>query len=71
MISYSSRSGKKSGVIAYEIGNDFIIVQFNGSKNYTYSNRSAGISAVNTMKSLAIKQIGLNTYISKNKPNPE
>ncbi|SNB43594.1 conserved hypothetical protein [Flavobacterium psychrophilum] len=69
MTNYSSRSGKKSGVTAYEIGSDFIIVQFNGSKNYTYSNRSAGISAVNTMKSLAIGQSGLSTYISQNKPS--
>ena len=71
MTSYSSRSGKKSGVTSYEIGNDFIIVQFNGSKNYTYSNRSAGSSAVSTMKSLANGQNGLSTYISQNKPGFE
>jgi hypothetical protein len=71
MINYSSRSGKKSGVTAYEIGEDFIKVQFNGSKIYKYSNRSAGSNSVNTMKSLAIAQNGLSTYISQNKPSYE
>ena len=54
MAYYSSRSGKKSGVTAYEIGSDFIKIQFTNSKIYKYSNRSAGSTAVNTMKSLAI-----------------
>lgn len=68
MESYSSRSGKKSGVIAFEIGRDFIIVQFEGYKKYTYTYRSAGTSVVEKMKSLALAQQGLSTFISKHDP---
>ena len=71
MAYYSSRSEKKSGVTAYEIGSDFIKIQFTNSKIYKYSNRSAGSTAVNTMKSLAIAQNGLSTYITQNKPGYE
>lgn len=71
MTPYSSRSGKKSGVTAYEIGLDFIIVQFNNSKNYKYTYRSAGSSIIETMKSLALAQQGLSTFIAQNRPGFE
>lgn len=38
MTNYSSTSGKKPGVLAYEIGDDYIIVQFpEGQYKYSYS----------------------------------
>ena len=68
---YSSRSGKASGVTAYELGDDFIRVQFRGNKVYKYSHNSAGEDTVNTMKRLANNQGGLSTFISQNKPGFE
>jgi len=70
MTSYFSTSGKKSGVLAYEIGDDFIIVQFDGGQ-YKYSYRSCGTTATENMKMLALSSCGLNTYISRNNPNFE
>lgn len=71
MAHYSSKSGKKSGIIAYEIGDDFITVIFEGFKKYKYSHSSAGKSAVNAMKRLAVASQGLSTYIAQHKPIPE
>lgn len=62
--------GGDSGVAAYQLGGDFIIVQFKSGQwtVYTYTYQSAGSSAVETMKSLARQGHGLNSYISMNKP---
>ncbi|WP_152267108.1 hypothetical protein [Agriterribacter humi] len=68
MTPYSSKSGKKSGVTAYRSGTDFIAVQFNGKEVYTYTYRSAGRAAIETMKKLASAQIGLSTYIAQHNP---
>ncbi|MBW7892369.1 MAG: hypothetical protein H3C48_15355 [Chitinophagaceae bacterium] len=65
---YSSKSGKKSGVIAYQAGTDFIRVQFTGREIYTYTYRSAGRAAVETMKKLAAAQKGLSTFIAQHHP---
>ena len=65
---YSSRSGKKSGVIAFDIGSDFITVQFHNFETYTYSHHSAGASVIEKMKSLARAQQGLSTFIAKYNP---
>jgi len=70
MIPYSSTSGKKSGVSAYENGNDYIIVQFNAWL-YKYSYRSCGQSATETMKRLAVASGGLSTFIAQQKPDYE
>lgn len=67
---YSSTSGKKSGVTGYEIGDDFIIVQFYGGQ-YKYSYRSCGVNATKTMKGLAFASNGLSTFIAQNKPDYE
>jgi len=66
---YRNLSGT-SGVVAYQLGDDYIIVQFNGGADtfYKYTHTSAGSAAVGTMKSLAQQGYGLNTYISKNQP---
>jgi len=71
MTPYKRSSGKKSGVTAFKIGEDFIIVQFKYSKNYTYSYRSAGKDAVEKMKKLAIVSKGLSTFIIENNPEFE
>ncbi len=68
---YSSRSGKPSGVIGFEIGNNFITVQFTNFKTYTYTYRSAGMSTVETMKNLALAQQGLSTFIAQHDPKFE
>ncbi|WP_120430998.1 hypothetical protein [Acinetobacter baylyi] len=55
-----------SGVYAYEIGEEYIRVQFDRSfKIYTYSYLSAGASRVEDMKRLARNGNGLNSYIMR------
>jgi hypothetical protein len=58
-----------SGIVAYEIGEDFIIVQFRSGREtfYKYSCGSAGFQHVNEMKRLAQQGDGLNAYIIDNK----
>jgi hypothetical protein len=62
--------GGDSGVLAYQISSDFIIVQFKSGQDtfYKYTYVSAGNSAIETMKNLARQGQGLNSYISTNKP---
>ena len=69
MVPYKNLSGK-SGVLAYENSNDYIIIQFKEGREtiYTYTYQSAGISAIGTMKKLALAGSGLNSYVSTNKP---
>lgn len=55
-----------SGVVAYEIGETYIKVKFNGTnKIYIYSYRSAGANRVEDMKRLARSGDGLNSYIMR------
>ena len=70
MTPYNSLSGKPSGVTAYRIGSDYIIVQFNNDKEavYKYSYASCGRSATETMKQLARQSRGLSTYIAQQDP---
>jgi hypothetical protein len=67
MTPYFSTSGKKSGVISYEIGVDFIIVQF-PQNQYKYSYTSCGISSTENMKQLALDSCGLTRFISEYDP---
>jgi formaldehyde-activating enzyme involved in methanogenesis len=55
-----------SGVIAYEIGSDFIKVQFK-DKNclYVYNYKSPGKTHVEMMKKKAKEGHGLSTYVSQ------
>lgn len=57
-------SGRDSGVSAFEIGSDYILVQFSGTA-YRYSYRKAGQHHVETMKNLARSGSGLNSYINR------
>lgn len=65
MEKYRNRGGD-SGVYAFEIGDNNIIVKFSGTiKPYTYSYRKAGVKHVENIKSLATSVSGLNSYINK------
>jgi hypothetical protein len=61
MTPYKSITGKQSGVTAYEIGKDFILVKFYAEK-YLYTYASAGSKTIETMKSLALASSGLSSY---------
>lgn len=59
--------GSNSNIRCYEIGFDYIDVEFYGTgRIYRYSYRSAGRIHVENMKILAEKGIGLNSYIMRN-----
>jgi hypothetical protein len=64
MIRYKNLDGD-SGVFAYEIGPDFIRVQFTGGVVYLYSNKVTGRKNVEHMKGLALLGRGLSTFISR------
>jgi hypothetical protein len=57
--------GGASAVVAYEIGNDSIKVQFRDGWIYTYNDESAGHSNIEHMKTLASAGSGLNSFISR------
>jgi len=56
---------RDTGVIAYRIGDDHIAVQFRDGSLYLYTYLSAGKNAVDEMKMLAVKGVGLTTYINQ------
>jgi hypothetical protein len=61
-----SNSGQDSGISAYEIQGDGIIVQFSSGVKYLYTYMSAGVLNIEEMKKLALSGEGLNSYIMKN-----
>ena len=67
MTLYRSRSGKASGVTAYEIGDDFIKVWFTNFKTYKYPASLNGQTSIDRMKSLALASSGLSTFIAQHK----
>jgi len=69
MTPYKSKSRKKSGVTAFRIGKDHIVVEFKHSEIYTYSYDTAGKPIIEKMKALALAQDGLSTFISRHQPN--
>jgi hypothetical protein len=62
---YSNFSGT-SGVTAYQIEHEGMLVEFNREKIYRYTYASAGKEAVEKMKLLAQQGQGLSPYISQN-----
>lgn len=65
MKKYLNRSGN-SGVTYYEIGKDYIKVLFiDMDKTYLYNYIKPGKVHVEKMKKLAVKGLGLSTYISR------
>ncbi|GLU35049.1 hypothetical protein WKR88_13990 [Trinickia caryophylli] len=61
---YRNLSGQ-SGVVAYEIGNGWIAVKFDGGDVYRYTARSAGAENIKQMQRLAERGQGLSTFISR------
>lgn len=64
MQQYQNKNGN-SGILAYEIGKDYIDVAFREYGIYRYSYTSTGEKRVEQMKQLAIQGYGLNSYISR------
>lgn len=64
MIPYRNLSGT-SGVAAYEIGTDYILVMFTTGRIYRYSHQRAGSYHVSNMKNSATAGHGLNSYINR------
>ncbi len=56
-----------SGITAYEIFEDHILIQFKGGKNYRYDESCVGEAHLENMKKFAEKEDDLNTYINKNR----
>jgi hypothetical protein len=73
MTNYQNLNGQ-SNVAQFEIGIDFIDVQFlttnkDGTNTYRYSYGSAGQNNVEEMKRLATQGFGLNSFIMTNVKN--
>lgn len=68
---YKNLSGQ-SNVVAYQLGTDYIVVQFtSGSWTfYKYTYVSAGQYAIEAMKKLAEDGLGLNSYIASKGTQP-
>ena len=58
--------GGDSGVTGYEIGSDYIRVQFSDGSVYLYTYASAGSNNIEQMKKLATAGRGLNSFINRN-----
>ena len=56
--------GGDSGVFAYEIGSDFIRVEFNDGAIYLYTYESTGSEKIESMKELSNEGEGLNAFIN-------
>ena len=67
---YANNSGQ-SNVVAYYIGDDFIVVQFPHNSFYKYTYSSAGQAAIESMKRFAESGSGLGTYISTKATQPD
>jgi len=59
-------TGRDTGVVAFEIGDDYIKVKFKDGSIYLYTTKSTGAAAIYNMKVLAKKGAGLTTYINQN-----
>lgn len=54
-----------SGVTAFEIGDDYIKVEFADGPLYLYTHSTPGMRKVEQMKKLALAGEGLSTFISR------
>ncbi len=61
---YSNLSGD-SGVVGYEIGAGFIVVEFKDRSQYLYDSTRPGAASVAELQSLARAGRGLNSYIGR------
>jgi len=60
---YRNWSGT-SGIRSFEIGPDFIVLQYASGKPYTYTYESVGKENVEEMKRLALKGSHLNAFVN-------
>lgn len=65
---YKSKSSDHSGVSGFEIGRNYINVQFTNGSVYQYTHVTAGTFTVEQMKKLAQENEGLSTYITQHRP---
>jgi len=61
---YRNWSGT-SGVRTFELGEDFIVLEWDGGKPYRYTYDSVGKENVEEMKRLALKGSYLNAFINR------
>lgn len=64
MTPYANLDGGTS-IVAYELGDDDIVLRFKGGEHYQYNYSVTGQTNVEAMKKLAIEGRGLNSYIWK------
>ncbi|MGN6524805.1 MAG: hypothetical protein ACTHL8_00315 [Burkholderiaceae bacterium] len=64
MTPYRNHSGR-SGVVAYALARDAILLEFAQGDVYEYTARSAGPGAIAEMRSRAERGSGLATYVSQ------
>lgn len=71
VVEYSSKTGKESGVFSYEMGEDYIVLNYknkNGDlKSISYSYEVSGKHHVEQIKKFAQHSKNLNTYLSENR----
>lgn len=60
-----SHDGHETGVVSYSFGKNSINVLFKEGWYYLYDDQKPGADHVKNMKALAVKGIGLSTYISQ------
>lgn len=60
-----ANNGGDSNVVAYEIEQSSIKVQFGDGSMYLYTNQSTGVENIERMKQLAQAGQGLNSYIGR------
>jgi hypothetical protein len=61
---YADHSGR-SGIIAFEVGEDYLDVRFTSGDVYHYTSRRPGERDLAHMKELALRGEGLSTFISR------
>jgi hypothetical protein len=61
---YRNLSGN-SGVVAFELKSNALIVQFQNGTCYEYTAHSVGLDKIEAMKRLAIAGAGLTAFISR------
>jgi hypothetical protein len=57
--------GGKSGIAAYDAGEDWIEIQFKSGDIYRYTANSAGAENIEAMKKLAFEGRGLASFIAR------
>jgi hypothetical protein len=67
----SPSTGEPTPIRGYDYRPDNIIIHFRNGSVFKYSFASCGECHIANMKSLALAQRGLNTYITENMPRHE